>query len=242
VRITQSQLIVFVGLAFVMPLSGQSPDSTSSGQTDSVVEDFQGYRSGDSPYTWKRVEGRRLIDVPELLDRDKDYFEIIEESSNRFARLFVDDESTQIVRPNERGFDWNLQTHPFLKWDWRAIALPEGADERRKETNDTGAAVYVTFSRDILGRPKSIKYAYSSSAPAGTVVRYGRLIVIVVNSGADGIGSWQRVTRNVASDYRLVFGGEPPNRPLSITLWGDSDNTHSTARADFDNLTLSATH
>ena len=239
-RISSSQVLIVASLAVAAPLSGQSPDNPRRVPADTIVEDFQGYANGDSPYTWQRVEGRRLIDVPEKLDRDDDYFEIVEEGTNRFARAFVDNESTQIVRTNDKRLNWTLDLHPYLRWSWRAIELPEGADESRRETNDTGAAVYVTFSRDLLGRPKSIKYAYSSTLPVDTIVRYGRVVIIVASSGIDGTGRWLNVSRDVASDYRLAFGDSPPNRPVSITLWSDTDNTRTRAIADFDNLTLSA--
>src|SRR5690625_7612951 len=98
--------------------------------------------------------------------------------------------------------------------------------------NDTGAAVYVTFDTDWLGRPRSIKYTYSSTLPVGTVVRFGPLRVIVTDTGADGIGDWRQVDRDVVRDYQQVFGGDPPDRPLSITLWRDSDGTTPSAQAD----------
>ena len=116
--------------------------------------------------------------------------------------------------------------------------MPVGANEEKK--NDTGAAFYVTFGKDWLGRPRSIKYTYSSTLPVGTVKSYnlGRMKVIVVASGADGFGNWMTIERDVRADYCKVFGSEPPARPLSIMLWSDSDNTGHTAEVDFDNIAL----
>jgi hypothetical protein len=90
----------------------------------------------------------------------------------------------------------------------------------------------------LIRRPRAIKYAYSANLPVGTIVSYGKLKVIVVSSGLDGHGSWKHIERNVLSDYREAFGDEPPSRPLSIRLWGDSDNTKSVVEAEFDNIML----
>ncbi len=205
-----------------------------------VVEDFQGYRGGDSPYTWKRAHrsSRSFVQVPRELDRDRDYFEIVDEGGNMVARVYTQDESTQIVKLNGEGYQWDVRHHPRLTWDWRATQLPTGAREDMGKLNDTGAAVYVTFGTDWLGRPRSIKYTYSSSLPVGTTHKYGPLRVIVASSAADGLGDWVHVVRDVRADYSEVFGGNPPDEPLSITLWSDSDDTKSVSEAYFDNLEL----
>jgi len=36
-----------------------------------------------------------------------------------------------------------------------------------------------------------------------------------------------------------VFKKDPPNEPLSIMLWSDTDNTQQVAEVDFDNIVLS---
>lgn len=120
--------------------------------------------------------------------------------------------------------------------------LPEGASE--KDKNDSGGAIYVTFGTDWLGRPKSIKYTYSSSLPVGTRVDFGSLTVIVASSAIEGsVGNWMSVERDLLEDYEDVFGGflkkgTPPDRPLSITIWGDSDSVKDSSIVDFDDIML----
>ena len=98
-----------------------------------------------------------------------------------------------------------------------------------------GGAVYITFGTDRLGRPKSIKYTYSSSLPPGSVLRQGSLRVVVVSRGETN--RWETIVRDVAADYRSLFGEDPPD-PKSITLWSDSDDTNSEAEVDVDDLVL----
>jgi hypothetical protein len=179
---------------------------------------------------------REIVSHEEAQDPGEEVV-VRQEDGNQFLRVLTRDSVVRYTKRNGVDFQWNLAKRPLLQWRWRALELPEGANER--EDNDVGAAIYVTFGTDWLGRPKSIKYTYSSALPVGTVVEFGSLYVIVVDSRpASGVGTWQTVTRHVAKDYRKVFDEEPPTRPAGITFWGDSDTTHDASRADFDDIRL----
>lgn len=197
-----------------------------------VIDDFERYEAGDYPIRWMTRHRGRIISY----DRrsDDEYFQIHEENGQKFVRVTIENESHRMLVTRDDRLDWNLEEFPTLAWDWRAIKLPP--DAREDTRNDTGAAVYVIFKVDWLGRPTSIKYTYSSTLPVGTIVDYGRLKVVVVSSGADGTGAWLSIERDVAADYEDLFGKDPPVRPVSIMLWSDSDNTKSVAIADFDNI------
>ena len=203
------------------------------------IEDFEGYEAGDPPYHWKRPHknDRTVLELPRTLTRDNDYFEIVEEDGQKRGRIFTRDDTEQVVRLNGDGYRWSLRTHPRLAWSWRAERLPEGAREDKARFNDTGAALYVTFgSRDWLGRPRTIKYTYSSTLPVGTTARYGALRLIVVSSALDAMGTWLHIERDVAADYERLFGHPPPDAPGYIMLWGDSDTTHGLSDVYFDDL------
>ncbi len=235
-QVTRSVLLLslLLGPLLARPARAQAPARPI------VIEDFEHFQGGDGPYTWKRPhsKSRSLLDIPREVEHDDDYFEIVVEGGNKVAHAYSRDESTQIVRVNGEGYRWDLRTHPRLAWDWRAKRLPTGAREDESKRNDAGAALYVTFGKDWLGRPRSIKYTYSTTLPAEATVKYGPLRVLVATSGAKGFGAWIHVERDVVADYRRVFGGDPPETPLSITLWSDSDDTKSVADVYFDNLTL----
>lgn len=202
-----------------------------------VVANFEGATIQEAPDNWVYVTSRREIWTPEQAREPGEQFFVAAEDGNQFIRFVTENEAQRYSQRNGHELDWSLSDHSRLRWRWRAHHLPEGASE--KGENDTGAALYVTFGTDWLGRPKSIKYTYSSSLPVGTVVDFGVLYVIVVDSAhASHLGEWKTVERNVRDDYRHLFGGTPPDRPLSITIWSDSDTTGGTARADFDDILL----
>lgn len=203
-----------------------------------VVDNFEAYAPGSWPDRWKFFTSTNEIRPLDQFMAEDEKFYVVEEDGNQFLRAYTEGEAQRISVANEPdfGLDWNLNEHPTLAWKWRALQLPRGA--REDDVNDTGGALYVTFSRDWLGRPRSIKYTYSTALPVGTVVSFGRLKVIVAASGLDGFGHWTEVERNVAEDYQRVFGKNPPERPLSITLWSDSDDTGDVAEVDFDDIVL----
>lgn len=204
-----------------------------------VVEDFSSYEHGDIPTGWKYLSGRSLKPVTDRIMQENEYFEIKEEDDRRFVRAHTDGEVARIIMPNEEdGLGWDITKHPRLRWDWRVVSAPEDAREDDDDLNDTPAAVYVTFSVNFFGIPKSIKYTYSSTLPVGTVVKFTGLRVLVVASGKDGFGDWLQTERNVADDYRQLYRDDPPRHPLSIALWSDSDTTGDSTDADFDNLVL----
>lgn len=202
-----------------------------------LLDDFESYEVGSFPDRWVHVSESKEIRTYEEVREPGETVVVKEEDGNKFLRLITRNEALRFSLRNGEEFRWNVEEHPRIQWRWRAKRLPEGASERGK--NDVGGAIYVTFGTDWLGRPKSIKYTYSSSLPVGSVVSFGVLHVIVVSSGAQPYtGEWKTVQRNVIDDYRQVFGGEPPKRPLSITFWSDSDTTGELAKVDMDDIRL----
>jgi len=227
----------FLGVLLLGVLGGIGWSTEANAQTARVIEDFEQYEEGVVPENWVRVNSQDDVrPVKEALD-EGEAFEVRTENGNQFVRLYTNDEYIRFSMRNGKEFDSNLKEHPRLKWRWRALKLPKGASE--KDENDTGGAVYVTFGTDWLGRPKSIKYTYSSTLPVGTVVSFGPLKVIVTQSGREPqTSSWKTEQRHVINDYKQVFGDDPPDRPVSITLSGDSDTTHDASKVDIDDIVL----
>lgn len=204
------------------------------------IEDFARYPIGAYPDRWRFLTStREILPLSAVMNEQKEC-RVQQEAQNKFLRCITRGEALRITLVNREdfGLDWDLRQHARLRWRWRAVHLPAGAREDRRRWNDSGGAVYVTFGTDWLGRPISIKYTYSSLLPVETVVDYGPLKVLVASSGIDGMGSWVSVERNVAADYQRLFGKEPPARPLSLTIWSDSDNTKDYAIVDFDDFEL----
>ena len=174
------------------------------------------------------------------------------------VKEFVGDASVELVRDGRRvalrlrsertsfalhrDVVVDLKEYALLAWSWRVTRLPRGGDVREPGRNDQAAQVYVIFPRwpspqtssDVLG------YVWDSQAPVGTALRHPsaeNVRVIVVESGPGRLGSWLRYTRNVAEDYRTLFG-RPAPRVGKVALMIDTNHTRGEAEAFFGDLTF----
>ena len=93
-----------------------------------------------------------------------------------------------------------------------------------------------------------IKYVWSSTLPVGTVVNTNRTSMgvtlfegryVVVASGPGELKKWVTFKRNIAEDYRELFGSAPRFSPSMIAILTDSNDTKSVAAADYDNIRAS---
>ena len=141
------------------------------------------------------------------------------------------DHTVTIAKPTPQ---WDTERYPFLRWDWKAIVLPEGADETKGDRNDTAAAVYVIWEEPFPFFVSGIKYSWSTTLPLGTVSskRLGYDILRVVESGPGRLGQWSTVSVNVKRDYKEVFSGEF-RQPWGIALMTDADRSPNGAEAYF---------
>lgn len=167
-------------------------------------------------------------------DTARAIYHVQEENGNRFLHAHAQSQGIQIGI--ERKFQ--PQEFPRLRWRWRVMQLPPGGDERRTETNDSAAGIYILFDSRLF--PRIVKYVWSSTLPVGTRVQnpvYWRLKAIVLRSGPVGAEAWHQETVNFYQDYKELFGREP-EEVLAIGLLTSSDETKSVAIADYDDFTL----
>jgi Protein of unknown function (DUF3047) len=142
-----------------------------------------------------------------------------------------------------------------LSWDWKTDALVPGADNRDKAREDAPLRVLVAFDGDITTLPDVeqkrfkraknltgrqppyavVMYIWSDQVAPGTVIpsaHTSQVKMLVVASGAGGLGSWQSVQRNLRDDYRLAYGAEP-GPVLGAAVMTDTDNTGTKAVGEY---------
>lgn len=86
----------------------------------------------------------------------------------------------------------------------------------------------------------TLMYVWDARAPVGTVIvnpRSDRIRKIVVDSGPMNLRRWRDHRRDLAADFRRVFG-EDPGPLQSIGVMTDSDNTRSRALSWYGAVTL----
>jgi DUF3047 family protein len=214
-------LIFLLGL----PITVGAEDQSAGPGQELSLENFAEDSVGTFPARWK-VRGDE--------NEARAIYKVASESDKHFLHAYTKDQGVQIglthlIKPQE---------FPALRWRWRALQLPTGADERATKTNDSAAAVYVIFDNQVV--PRVIKYVWSSTLPVGTQIDspvYWRAKVVVLQSGPSNKGEWRQETVNFYKDYKTLFGAEP-GEVQGIAVLTDSDMTGTVAEADYTDFAL----
>ena len=140
----------------------------------------------------------------------------------------------------------------ILSWRWKTDALVPGADNRDKTREDAPLRVIVAFDGNHSTLPQAeqrflkrtrlpyatLMYIWSDHVAVESVIpsaHTSRIKMLVVASGASGLGSWHSVRRNVAEDYARAYGAEP-GRVLSVAVMTDTDNTRTKAVGQYADI------
>ncbi|MFC7297824.1 DUF3047 domain-containing protein [Herminiimonas aquatilis] len=147
-----------------------------------------------------------------------------------------------------------------LTWEWRISRLVESADNHDRAREDAPARIILGFdgnkddlpfadqimfetARAITGREipyATLMYIRARKTPVDTVIsnaRTGRVKMIVVATGKDGVGEWRAFSRDIAADYERAFG-EKPGRLIAVGVLTDTDNTGETVEAWYRDIQL----
>lgn len=239
-------LILLISMGNLPIAHAQQPLHLDNGTV--LLENFENDREGSLPQKWYDRDGNK-----KLINHSKDFtehylYEVIGENDNHFLR-YEGSGAKHISLPlinedKDNIYDINIYDTPILSWKVRAHSLPENANEKVDERNDSVASIYVVFD---MGRvalfkkvPKSIRYTWSTTLDKGetTSKLFGNQQIMVIKSGFEDTGKWITFERNIVEDYRRMFGDDPPKTPLAILILSDGDSTGSFVKADFDDLKL----
>lgn len=193
-----------------------------------VIDDFSSEVTGSMPRGWRWQEK----------DNDEKKFILVKaEGENKYINLIGRGHSVIFGKV----FKWNLAEFPYISWKWRIHALPEGGDERFNETNDSAAAVYIIYSKNLVGVPKVVKYVWSTTLPQGAATQrkgIGRPWSVVAKSGEQGMGIWHTEVFDAVAAFRETFGKNPPKNPIGLAILTDANSTKSYSEADYDDFKL----
>jgi hypothetical protein len=192
-------------------------------QTAIVIDTFSSCIKNRLPCNWEKF-------------RDVKGISLQHDSSNYFVRIL----SVNDVESIGKRVSYSLHDYPEVHWRWRVNDLPPGAREDIKKKNDSAAGIYVAF-KGTFPFNHVIKYVWSTTLPVGTIVKSphnGKVMIFVIEQGPNNLNHWVPEERNVLNDYLRAFGSQPP-LVEGIAIQTDSDNTKSSASADFDDIFIS---
>jgi len=178
----------------------------------------------------------------------------LSENEGKAELALVEEDSVQVLRMRsnsssfslQKDVEINLKQTPFLVWQWKVTELPDGGDFRKKTANDQAAQLLVVF-RWAFFRKEVIAYIWDSTAPKGTTgddpsssyVPFLTVKMVVIESGGGERGRWITETRNVAEDYKKLFG-DAPDKVVGVRIQINSQHTKSQAESYWRSVVLKA--
>ena len=194
-----------------------------------VLADFETLAENKFPEGWGVKKGLWYVS-----GKGNSTWKIKKEKGNKFLSA----DSRQDSYTIGKKYFYSLKKFKFLRWRWRVHSLPSGADEEKKSSGDSAAGLYVIFPGFVV--PYSIKYVWSTKRNVGLIVNSpfsSRTKIIVVRSGNKDLGLWVEEKRNVFEDFKRAFKTQKVSKdPSGIAVLTDSDNTGSSACADYDDI------
>jgi hypothetical protein len=212
-------LSISIGAAIIIACASSAVFSDS---TSTVIDTFSSCVKNRLPCGWQKFRDIKGVSVQC-------------DSSNYFVRL----KSEKDVESIGLKIRFNVHDFPQLRWKWRVHVLPSGGRENVKKKNDSAAGVFVAF-KGLYPFNKVLKYVWSATLPVGMVFRSPHshnAMIFVVASGSDSLNNWVTEQRNVLEDFLKAFGSQPP-LVEGIAIQTDSDDTGSSACADYDDFTV----
>jgi Protein of unknown function (DUF3047) len=158
---------------------------------------------------------------------------------------------------------FDIRSAPIVEWRWKVSSLIEGADNRIGAKEDSPARLLFAFDGDksrlslversvffltekLSGRELPyalLQYVWSGELPVGTVIEHPhtrRVRMLVVASGAGGVGKWQSLSRNLHDDFRHAFH-EEPGLLTGVGVLTDTDNTGGSVEAWYGDISFRST-
>ncbi|MEE4250747.1 MAG: DUF3047 domain-containing protein [Alcanivoracaceae bacterium] len=129
-----------------------------------------------------------------------------------------------------------LKQRPMLSWSWQAdqpLTPRPKAGEKDKAGDDYLARVYVIKEGFFPWQTKAINYVWSRQHPVGSHWPnpfVSNAIMVVVQTGDEGLGQWQSFQRDVAADFRRYHDMEV-DKVDAVAVMTDSDNSAGQATA-----------
>ena len=114
--------------------------------------------------------------------------------------------ATGVIMADISGID--LAKYPIMRWRWKAVQLPAGADARVKAKDDQGIAIYVGYGRF---RQTSCSYTWETVTPKNLTGKavYNGLVTVhwrSLRNQEDKLNTWYTEEVNLYQDLKEKLG------------------------------------
>ncbi len=237
---------VFALLAVL--LSGCATTEPAGDATQKYVSAFSSaVAGGPLPTGWRtRQLSRFKVDTVYRLVTDSSGVTVVEARAEQSASGLI------------KVLDIDPVAMPWIHWRWHVPQPIHGADNHRRDLEDSPVRVIVTFDGDVrkldfeeramadrvkalTGQPMpyaTLMYIWENKAKPHAVIESphtSRIKMIVAESGSTRSGEWVEYERNIARDFERAFG-EKPGRIRSLGIMTDTDNTGESSTAYYGDI------
>lgn len=201
---------------------------------------------GELPGAWRPWRLARL--------KKRTVYELVRNDGEVVVKARADRSASGLVH----ALDIDPRERPVLQWRWKVPRLIAGANNARRNAEDSPVRIILSFDGDIGSLPledrmfydrvrafsghelpyATLMYIWENQAEPGIVIpnpHSGRIRMIVADSGPARTGVWKLEARNVYEDYKRAFGAEP-GRIKAIAIMTDSDNTGDSIEAYYGDI------
>ena len=156
-------------------------------------------------------------------------YEIVEDKELKHKVLHItSDKASGVIMVDSSDVD--LKKYPIMRWRWKAVTLPTGADATVKSKDDQGIAVYVGYGKLTQS---SISYNWQTETPKGKSgsSTYNWVVDVdwfTLRDKNDKKDTWFEEEVNVYDDMMKIFKKIPSSWALSIS----SNSQYTASKAD----------
>ena len=156
-------------------------------------------------------------------------YEIVEDKELKHKVLHItSDKASGVIMVDCSDVD--LKKYPIMRWRWKAVTLPTGADATVKSKDDQGIAVYVGYGKLTQS---SISYNWQTETPKGKSgsSTYNWVVDVdwfTLRNKNDKMDTWFEEEVNVYDDMMKIFKKIPSSWALSIS----SNSQYTASKAD----------
>jgi hypothetical protein len=127
-----------------------------------------------------------------------------------------------------------------FSWRWKIDHTPKGGSDDEKKTFDHTARIFVAF-KTMIGPPRTINYVWANNIAVGKSFHHpssNRARFIVLEQGDGKAGKWLNYSRDLAADWKTLFGDDETPNVVSVGLMTDSDGTQTSVTGWFDDFLI----
>jgi hypothetical protein len=181
-------------------------------------------------------------------------YRLVSENGATVVRARASSSASGLVHP----LDLDPGQYRMLQWRWKVDQLIAGADNTRKNAEDSPVRVVISFAGDLEKLPfderlffdqvkafagqqlpyATLMYIWENRAPRNSIIanpHTSRIKMVVAESGRDKLGVWQTESRDIYADFKRAFG-EEPGRITAIAIMTDTDNTGENVHAYYGDM------